>query len=163
MIKLVDVNRQFHSISNDYGKLLYIKITVDYRDVDAEDYCPTKCLFCKEYEKTLTKPCTFYYIAFMEIYPAFRRQGKGRKLFMQFYNICAPDIVLLDCGLLDTTLIDELSDEEKIQYLEENVKPFWQKMGFFDVRYIDDSKDSIQMIYPKKEAERLDAIYGVRW
>ena len=163
MIKLVDVDRQFHSITNDYGRMMYMKVTVDYKDVKSEDYCHTKCMLCKEYEKTLTKPCTFYYIAFMEIYPAFRGQGKGRKLFLQFYHACAPDVVLLDCGLLDTTLIKELSDEETIQYLEKNVKPFWQKMGFFDISYIDDSKDSIQMIYPRKEAERLDAIYGVRW
>lgn len=149
------VDKQFVTLSDYFGRLSYVKIMIDYSD---EPYTEGYSWFID----TLDKPCVFYYILLMDIYPALRGKGFGRKLFMRFYNATAPDIVLLDCGIVDEDVYDELvvSGQSIVEWLKENVEPFWSKMGFHNVNYINsNNKETITMIYPLKEAQRLDKIY----
>ena len=138
------------------GQLIYRRVEpIEGKPIG--DGVPGRCFLYDDYLGTMNKPETFYEIVRLEVKEVCRGQGFGRKLVEQFFAEQKPESVVLRAGVLTEELYNELKEKGCLyDYIEDNIKPFWEKMGFVDVnRTVFCFEEAIPMLYPSEKAKRI--------
>lgn len=138
------------------GRLVYRRVEpiVGFSSCDK---VPGSCFLYEDYVSTMNMPQIFYEIALLEVKEEYRGQGFGRKLVEQFFAEQKPLSVVLRAGVIYEKQYDELTEKGCLyDYIEDNIKPFWEKIGFIDVNHTAFwFEESIPMLYPRDIAEAI--------
>lgn len=143
------------------GQLIYRRVEpIEGKPVDIKPIAvktPGSCFLYDDYVNTMDKLEVFYEIVRLEVKEKYRGQGFGRKLVEQFFAEQKPQSIVLRAGPLYEKQYDELTEKGCLyDYIEDNIKPFWEKMGFVDVNHTAFwFEQSIPMLYPRERAEAI--------
>mgnify|MGYP004603493103 CR=1 FL=1 len=148
-------------ISIPQGHLVYRRVE-PIEGVVSGEKVPGRCFLYDDYVSTMSKPEVFYEIVRLEVNEDCRGCGFGRKLVEQFMAEQKPQSVVLRAGILYEEQYNELREKDCLyDYIEDNIKPFWEKMGFVDVNqtafYFE---EGIPMLYPRERAEAIINSYA---
>lgn len=143
-------------ISIPQGQLIYRRVE-PIEGVADDGKVPGRCFLYDDYVATMDKPEVFYEIIRLEVNEDCRGRGFGRKLVEQFMAEQKPQSVVLRAGVLYEKQYDELKEKGCLyDYIEDSIKPFWEKMGFVDVNHTAFwFEESIPMLYPRERAESI--------
>lgn len=144
------------SIQVPEGKLIYYKVTPVFSDTEnGPDRVEGSCFLYDDYSTLLKPGDTFYEIALVEVEAGARRKGIGTKLVKEFFTKCNPDSVVLKAGITRKELYEQLCTEDNlIEYIYENIVPFYEKLGFTDVNHtVFYFEETVPMLWPKSKAD----------
>lgn len=144
-------------IQTDKGILRYNKVTPVFAEGEAPiDLVPEgNCFLYEDYSSLLKPGDTFYEITLIKVEESSRRKGVGTRLVKDFINKCSPASIVLQAGITDKDLYEQLCDEDRlIPYIRENLVPFYEKLGFTDVNNtMFCFEEMIPMLWPKSKAD----------
>lgn len=152
----IDQNELIHP----FGRLVYRKVTPIEGKYDNGFKVPGRCFLYEDYVSTMEQPESFHHIVHLEIQEQYRGNGYAKLLVNQFFNKAKPVSVILEAGITHEDLYDKLCEMNCLyKYLEEHIKPFWEKFGFVDVNHTAIcAQEKIPMIWPRERAQKILAL-----
>lgn len=143
-----------------FGRLVYRKVTPVEGKSNNQFKVPGRCFLYEDYVSTMEHTETFYHLVLLEIQEQYRDKGYAKLLIKQFFDITKPTSVILEAGIIYEDLYNKLCDKGRLyEYLEERIKPFWEKFGFVDVNHtVICAQEKIPMVWPKERARKLIAL-----
>ena len=147
-----------------FGHLIYRKVTPIIGDVSDWLNAPNRCFLYEDYISTMKYPEVFHHIVVLEINEKYRNKGYGRLLVKQFFEEAKPESVILEVGLTEQELYERLIEEKRLyNYLETNIKPFWEKMDFMDINHTAINKqETIPMLWPPERAKQIISLGKIK-